>query len=129
MTDEQDLPVRRASFTANPETLDEAMRASCAAPGDELREVSGSVIQCRILPPPDFAAFLVLRYDGALEAPALVLQKETDQKDETYTVGLSFFAEVTQKSGNPRRIYFKLLGLDKMMDRLLISTGGMPEDF
>ncbi|MEL6449640.1 MAG: hypothetical protein AAFQ19_00150 [Pseudomonadota bacterium] len=83
------------------------------------------MIQCRILPPPDVAAFLLLQYDGALEAPTLVVQKETDPADGTYVVELSYFAEVVQKSGKPRRIYFKQRELDRLMDQLLAATGGL----
>lgn len=122
---EQDLPVRRATFAANPTPLDTAFRSYCNAPGDELREVSRSVVQCRILPPPNIAAFLLLRYDGALEAPSLVVQKQTDRAEDTFVVELSYFAEVVQKSGNPRRIYIKQQTLDDQMDRLLAANGGV----
>ncbi|MEP2891141.1 hypothetical protein [Tateyamaria sp.] len=121
---EQDLPVRRAVFEQAPAPLDAAFRSSCDSPGDVLRQVSRSVVQCRILPPPDLAAFLLLQYDGALEAPTLVVQKETRQSTADYVVELSYFAEVVQKSGNPRRIYFVQRNLDSLMDDLLAATGG-----
>ena len=124
-TSGQDLPVRRAVFEQTPEPLDLAFRSSCDSPGDELRQVSRNVVQCRILPPPDLAAFLVLQYDGALKAPTLVVQKQTDRNAEDYVVELSYFAEVVQKSGNPRRIYFKQRDLDRLMDQLLTATGGI----
>ncbi|MEM8655069.1 MAG: hypothetical protein AAGF36_10025 [Pseudomonadota bacterium] len=127
VTDKQDLPVRRATFAANPAPLDDAFRSSCDAPGDELRDVSRSVVQCRILPPPDVAAFLLLQYDGALEAPTLVVQKQTDRVNDAFVVELSYFAEVVQKSGNPRRIYIKQRALDQLMDQLLIATGGVAD--
>lgn len=125
VTSEQDLPVRRAIFESSPEPLDSAFRSSCDAPGDVFRQVSRSVVQCRILPPPDVAAFLLLQYDGALEAPTLVVQKETDMDQDAFVVELSYFAEVVQKSGNARRIYFKQRSLDSLMDRLLQATGGI----
>ena len=125
VTDEQDLPVRRALFAAAPAPLDAAFRSSCESPGDVLRQVSRSTVQCRILPPPDVAAFLVLNYDGALEAPTLVVQKQTNRDGDSFVVELSYFAEVVQKSGNPRRIYFKQRQLDTLMDRLLAATGGI----
>jgi len=128
VTDEQDLPVRRAVFATDPAPLDDAFRASCDSPGDELRQYRGGIVQCRILPPPDLAAFLVLQYDGALEAPTLVVQKETDRDDGSYIVELSYFAEVVQKSGNPRRIYFKQRALDQLMDQLLAATGGIADN-
>lgn len=124
-TSDQDLPVRRAIFEQDPAPLDEAFRSSCDSPGDVLRVVSASVVQCRILPPPDFAAFLVLQYDGALQAPSLVVQKETGRDAEEFVVELSYFAEVVQKSGNARRIYFKQRDLDALMDQLLSATGGV----
>ncbi|MEO0863638.1 MAG: hypothetical protein AAFY39_03430 [Pseudomonadota bacterium] len=123
-TSEQDLPVRSAVFANSPDSLDMAFRDSCAAPGDKLLQVNRSTVQCRIPPPPDVAAFLVLQYDGALEAPTLVVQKETDKADAGFEVKLSYFAEVIQKSGNPRRIYFKQRSLDGLMDNLLEATGG-----
>lgn len=124
-TTEQDLPVRRAVFAEAPVPLDDAFRSSCDSPGDVFRQVSRTVVQCRILPPPDLAAFLVLQYDGALEAPTLVVQKETDQDAGNFVVELSYFAEVVQKSGNPRRIYFVQRNLDSLMDQLLSATGGV----
>ena len=124
--DGQDLPVRRAVFAQEPEPLDVAFRSSCDSPGDELRQISRTVVQCRILPPPDVAAFLVLQYDGALAAPTLVVQKETGRDAEDgFVVELSYFAEVVQKSGNARRIYFKQRSLDTLMDELLRATGGI----
>ncbi|WP_299370035.1 hypothetical protein [uncultured Tateyamaria sp.] len=93
-----------------------------------MKQVSRAVIQCRILPPPDVAAFLVLQYDGALEAPTLVVQKETATADGNVVVELSYFAEVVQKSGNPRRIYFKQPELDRLMDQLLAATGGTADN-
>jgi len=125
VSDDQDLPVRRAVFAQEPQPLDAAFRSSCDSPGDELRVVSTNVVQCRIPPPPDVAAFLVLQYDGALEAPTLVVQKETARDPaDAFVVELSYFAEVVQKSGNPRRIYFKQRSLDGLMDDLLAATGG-----
>ncbi len=124
----QDLPVRRAVFEESPKPLDAAFRSSCDSPGDTLKQVSRAVIQCRILPPPDVAAFLVLQYDGALEAPTLVVQKETATSDGNVVVELSYFAEVVQKSGNPRRIYFKQPELDRLMDQLLAATGGTADN-
>lgn len=127
-TSPQDLPVRRAVFDQKPEPLDMAFRSSCDSPGDELRVISRSVLQCRILPPPDLAAFLVLQYDGALTAPSLVVQKETGKDADDFVVELSYFAEVVQKSGNPRRIYFKQRDLEVLMDQLLVATGGVAQN-
>ncbi|WP_415920775.1 hypothetical protein [Tateyamaria sp. SN6-1] len=106
--------------------MDAAFRSSCDSPGDELRQVSRDVVQCRIPPPPDVAAFLLLQYDGALAAPTLIVQKETERDAAgAFVVELSYFAEVIQKSGNARRIYFRQRSLDTLMDQLLQATGGV----
>lgn len=123
---EQDLPVRSALYASAPNELDTAFRLLCDSPGDELRRVSRSVVQCRILPRPDLAAFLLLEFNGALEAPTLVLQKQTSEVDGQYVVEISRFAEVVQKSGNPRRIYFKNRSFDELIDELLEKSGGLP---
>ncbi|MEL7133892.1 MAG: hypothetical protein AAGK77_15940, partial [Pseudomonadota bacterium] len=68
----------------------------------------------------------VLQYDGALVAPTLVVQKETAPggTNRPFVVELSYFAEVIQKSGSARRIYFRQRALDTLMDDLLAATGG-----
>mmetsp|Transcript_22711 Transcript_22711/g.37502 ORF Transcript_22711/g.37502 Transcript_22711/m.37502 type:complete len:160 (+) Transcript_22711:4570-5049(+) len=126
VTSEQDLPVRRALFTAQPDPLDTLFRSTCDSPGDVLRQVSASVVQCRQLPRPDLAAFLLLQYDGALEAPSIVVQKSTSRQDDQFLVEMSYFAEVIQKSGNPRRIYYREDSIDDLFDALLVVNGGTP---
>lgn len=122
----QDLPARVAKFESRPTTLDSAFEAACNTPGDRFLKMSRDLVQCRIPPSPDMAAFLVLQYDGALEAPTLVMQKRTSAHQDDYIVEMSYFAEVRQKSGGARKIYFKQRRMDRMVDQLLSSTGGTP---
>ncbi|MEM6339587.1 MAG: hypothetical protein AAF729_00435 [Pseudomonadota bacterium] len=126
ITSDQDLPVRKAFFESRPKPLEDAFRASCTAPGDTYKRVSQELVQCRILPAPDLAAFLVLEFDGALEAPTLIMQKKTEPRGEEYLVEMSYYAEVIQKSGSPRRIYFQQRRLDRLVDELLSAAGGRP---
>ncbi|MEL6103702.1 MAG: hypothetical protein AAFV87_09905 [Pseudomonadota bacterium] len=127
-TSELDVPVRLALFESQPDPLDDAFRAACDSPGDTIRMMSRGIVQCRILPSPDLAAFLLLEFDGALEAPILVMQKRTTQADGRYLVEMSYFAEITQKSGAARRVYFQQRRLDSLVDRMLEAAGGVPTD-
>ncbi len=120
------LPARQAFFAQRPDALDEAFRASCAPPIRAVRQITRDTVQCRIIPRPEAAAYLLLNFDGALEAPSMVVQKRTRRAEGGYLVELSYFAEVTQKSGYPRRIYESRRDMDRLLDRLLESTGGTP---
>ena len=127
VTNPQDLPVRRALFAQDPEGLHEAFRAACDSPGDTLATPSRGIVQCRTLPTPDFAAFLLLEYDGALKTPTVVMQKQkrrTDAGPESTMIEFSYFAEVPQKSGNARRVYYKDRQLDQLLDQMMRAAGG-----
>lgn len=127
----QDLPVRRAFFSEDPEVLHEAFRDACDSPGDTLATPSRGIVQCRTLPTPDFAAFLLLEYDGALKTPTVVMQKQqrrTDAGPDSSMIEFSYFAEVPQKSGNSRRIYYKDRQLDQLLDQMMRAAGGKSID-
>lgn len=123
---EADIPVRQAFFAERPEMLDSAFRESCMPPERNVRQVSPDIVQCRIVPSAHAAAYLLLTYDGDLVPPSMVVQKRTQARDGGYLVEMSYFAEVTQKSGAPRRIYEPRRSMDRLLDRLLESTGGTP---
>ncbi|MEL7098946.1 MAG: hypothetical protein AAGM84_08975 [Pseudomonadota bacterium] len=123
-TSEQDLPERVAIFPGAPTVLRDSFRAACTDPGDQFVRVNRQIRQCRSLPTPDLAAFLLVQYDGALEVPKLIIQTEERGTGSSVEVGFSYFAEVTQKSGGVRRIYFRDRQLDAFIDRLLVAAGG-----
>ncbi len=128
VTSPQDLPKRQAFFAAEPTTLNTAFRDACDSPGDVLASPSRGILQCRTLPTPDFAAFLLLEYDGALETPVIVMQNQQTRVTTPASgtvVEFSYFAEVPQKSGTPRRIYYKDRQLDALLDRMLQAAGGV----
>ncbi len=54
----------------------------------------------------------------------LIIQKDTKPEGDGLLVEMSYFAEVVQKSGAPRRIYFKQPRLDALVDSMLQSAGG-----
>lgn len=124
VTSEDEIPARAAYFTEEPLQLAEVFRAGCDSPGDEFATLGNGVVQCRIPPTPDLAAFLLLTFDGALEVPMLIIQKDTKPEGDGLLVEMSYFAEVVQKSGAPRRIYFKQPRLDALVDSMLQSAGG-----
>lgn len=124
---DDDLPVRSATFAERPVPLSDAFEASCTAPGDVYTQVTREITQCRIVPDPSLAAFLLLEYDGALVAPALVMEKRVAKDPAGYLVEMSYYAEVTQKSGKPRRIYYRQPRLDRMVDAMLEAAGGEPK--
>lgn len=131
VSDPQDLPVRRALFAQNPEGLHEAFRAACDSPGDKLATPSRGIVQCRTLPTPNFAAFLLLEYDGALKTPTVVMQKQqraADTGPDSAVIEFSYFAEVPQKSGTSRRIYYKDRQLDQLLDQMMRAAGGETVD-
>lgn len=123
-TPEEDLPERVATFPGAPERFNALFQAACNDPGDRFVRPTRAVRQCRSLPSPDLAAFLLVQYDGALELPTLVIQTEERPSGGPVEVGFSYFAEVPQKSGTARRIYFKDRELDAFIDQLLVSSGG-----
>lgn len=118
------LPERVATFPGAPEDLNASFQAACNDPGDRYVRPRRGVRQCRTLPSPDLAAFLLVQYDGALEVPTLVIQTEERTAGGPVEVGFSYFAEVPQKSGDTRRIYFKDRELDGFIDQLLVASGG-----
>ncbi|MEM8578452.1 MAG: hypothetical protein AAGF60_11405 [Pseudomonadota bacterium] len=123
-TGPDDLPERVALFDGAPDALNASFRAACTDPGDVYTRPSRFVQQCRTPPTPDLAAFLLLEYDGALRAPSVVIQTEERRGADAVEVGFSYFAEVPQKSGNARRIYFRDRQLDGFIDLLLVASGG-----
>ena len=121
---EDDLPVRRAFFAEPPDALSDAFRAACDAPGDVFKSLNATTDQCLIPPTPDGAACLLLSVDGALEAPRLIMQKQSKPDGDGTLVEMSYFAEVPQKSGPARRVYFLQPRLDALVDSMLINAGG-----
>lgn len=122
--DPQDVPTRRAIFDANPDGLDEAFAQGCQSPGDTLTRPTRNTTRCNIPPTPESAAFLLLEFDAKLEAPKMVVEKVTRQLTDCILVELSYFAEITAKSGKPRRVYIVNRSLDRRLDNILRASGG-----
>jgi len=123
-TSPQDVPVRAAFFDANPEGLHAAFKDACGAPGEEFTEPNAQTAICRIPPSPRAAAFLLSEFDGKLEAPWLVIQKQSFQTSENVRVEMSYYAEVPQKNDTLRRIYLNSREIDRMIDLMLRNSGG-----
>lgn len=127
-TSADDVPERRALFPGAPTTLNESFRAACNDPGDTYARPVQSVRQCRSLPTPDLAAYLLLEFDGALEVPLIIIQTEERPSTDGVEVAFSYYAEVPQKSGALQRVYFRDRRLDEFIDLLLVASGGSLPD-
>ena len=124
--DSPDLPVRRAFFPSDPSALHAAFRMGCTNPGDAFTQPNRTTARCTLLPSPEGAAFLLIEFDASLETPKLVMQKVTRPVDEGYEVEMSYYAQIRAKSGNRQRIYMQRPALDRQIDQLLESSGGVP---
>ncbi len=119
-------PINEAVFSDRPDTLHAAFRDSCRGPSETYTALSRDSARCRMIPPPDVAAGLVLRYDGALEVPHIVIERKTRRVDEGYVVGIEYFATVPQRSGADQRVYLRSDSLDRTISNLFRAFGGTP---
>ena len=124
---EGDIPVRRAVFEEPPEVFTLAFREGCNGPGETYRRVSPTTDQCLLPPSPDVAAWLLLQFAAALETPTIVAQKKSTPTTDGTLIEISYFAEITAKSGTPQRIYFRDRDLDRTTDLMLRIWGGRPQ--
>ncbi len=120
------LPVNEARFAETPELLHDAFRDSCQGPNDDYKPLGRNGARCRILPPPDIAAQLLLRYDGALEVPYIIVERKTRQDDDGVVVSVGYFASVPLKSGAEQRVYLRSNRLERTIDDLFRAFGGEP---
>lgn len=120
------LPVNEARFAERPELLHMAFRDSCQGPTDSYAKLSGDKARCQMIPPPDVAAGLLVRFDGALDIPKIVVERSTRAVEGGYVVGISYFATVPKKSGNRQRVYLRSRDLDRTIERLFLAFGGTP---
>lgn len=122
----QDVPARRAFFESSPDVLHTLFRESCVNPGDRYTRPNSRTAQCKLLPTPEGAAFLLTQFDAKLELPKLVIQTVTRESGEGYEVEMSYFAEIRAKTGNRQRIYMARESLDRQIDLILANSGGKP---
>lgn len=120
------LPVNEARFTEFPDLLHMAFRESCQGPADSYAATGQNKAQCQTVPSPDVAAGLLLRYDGALDVPYIVLERQTRAVDNGFVVGISYFASVPKRSGADQRIYLRSRNLDQTIADLFRAFGGDP---
>ncbi|MEO9515411.1 MAG: hypothetical protein ABJH45_22820 [Paracoccaceae bacterium] len=122
----QSAPVNEARFTEQPERLFQAFEAACDGPKDVYTELRDGSAQCRILPPPDVAAPLLLRFDGALEIPYIFIKRRTRKDGDSFIVTFDYFASVPLKTGNQQKVYLRSPRIDQNIDQLFQAFGGTP---
>ncbi|MEO9898292.1 MAG: hypothetical protein ABJD13_06920 [Paracoccaceae bacterium] len=122
----QSAPVNEARFSEPPEQLFEAFKEACDGPKDVYTELRDGSAQCRILPPPDVAAPLLLRFDGALEIPYIFIKRRTRKDGDGFIVTFDYFASVPLKTGNQQKVYLRSPRIDQNIDQLFQAFGGTP---
>ncbi len=120
------LPINEARFAERPERLHNAFRDSCQGPTDSYTVIGADKARCQMIPPPDVAAGLLVRFDGALAIPKIIVERVTRQAEDNYVVGISYFATVPKKSGANQRVYLRSRDLDRTIERLFRAFGGEP---
>jgi hypothetical protein len=118
--------VSEARFSEKPEILHQAFAESCKGPTDQYKVLPGGDARCQMVPSADIAASLLLRYDGALAIPYIVVERRTRLEGEAYIVGISYFATVPQKSGSLQPVYMNSPQLNRTFDNLFRAFGGTP---
>lgn len=122
----ESLPISEAVFTKQPDLLHQAFRAACQGPTDVYKILDRNTAHCRMVPPADIAASLIVRYDGALKVPHIVVERRTRAVEGKFVVGISYFASVPQKSGRTQRVYLRSRELDRTFQSLFRNFGGVP---
>ena len=120
------LPINEARFSERPERLHQAFQESCSRPTDSYTTNGANQARCQMVPPPDIAAGLLVRFDGALEIPMIVVERVTREDEDGYVVGISYFANVPKKSGGNQRVYIRSRNLDRTIANLFRAFGGNP---
>ena len=122
----QSGPVNEARFTEQPKQLFKAFEASCDGPADVYTEQRNGDARCRILPPPDVAGSLLLRFDAALEIPYIFIERTSRKEGDGFVVTFDYFASVPLKTGNEQRVYLRSPRIDENIDELFMAFGGTP---
>lgn len=122
---QQPLPEQRAIFAEPPEDIFDALREGCMSPTQRLVQVSESVIECRMLMPPNATAGAILRYDGTIDAlPELVIRLRLDQVAGGFELGAAQFLEVPRAAGGVIRVVHPDPVLDRRLQAILTALGG-----
>ena len=122
----QDVRVNEALYIVEPTGLYTAFRESCQGPGTQYKALGATGAQCRLVPTPDIAAQLIVRYDGALDIPYYFIERRTRQSEDGFVISFDYFATVPQKNGSEQRVYVRTRRLDRQIDEMFRLTGGQP---
>ena len=118
--------VNEALYVVEPQGLYAAFRESCTGPGSKYTALGATGARCRLVPSPDLAAQLLLRYDGALDVPYYFIERRTRAQGNAFVITLDYFASVPLKNGREKRIYLRSNRLDRRIDEMFVRTGGQP---
>ncbi len=123
----QPLPEQRALFAAPPKEILDTLREGCMSATQRFVQVSETVIECRMLMPPNATAAAILRYDGTIDAlPELVIRLRLEKVAEGYELGATQFLEVPRAAGDMLYVVHPDPVLDRRLRQILTGLGGTP---
>lgn len=118
----------KARFAEYPDSLIEALEATCARPAQTFARPDRDSVECREFLPPEPTAAIILTYDGTpQDLPQLVIRFQTRADAPGYLVENDVFLRVPQKKGPALRVRQSDAGLNRMLDELYTRAGGVPE--
>lgn len=116
---------RQARFDSDPAGFFSAAAAACAGPGRRVIRSGSDTVSCEMLPTPEAAAALILRYGGTLEAlPTYVISFSTRREGAGYIVTADARTLVPRPDGVVLTLRFADPALDVAMRDLLAAAGG-----
>ena len=121
-------PSGKARFAEYPESLIEAIQATCTGPAQTFSRPDRNSVECREYLPPEPTAAIILTYDGTpQDLPQLVIRFDTRADAPGYLVENNVFLNVPQKQGKPRRVSQVDGRVNRKLDDLYRRAGGVPE--
>ena len=126
----QDVEVSsgKARFTAYPDALIEAFQSACGGPAQSFERPAEDLVECREYLPSETTAAVILSFNGTPEdLPELVIRFHTESAERGFLVENDVFLSVPQKSGQPVQVRRSDPRLSRMLDKLYVRAGGVPE--
>jgi hypothetical protein len=118
---------RQAFFEDDPAEFLAATRAACAGPGLSTGRSGAEDFRCELLPTPEIAAMLILRYGGTVEAlPVYVLSFTSEPSGEGYVVTADARVLVPRGDGSVLTLRFADPEVDADITAILTAAGGRP---
>ena len=118
----------KARFSEYPDSLFFALKSACDGPAQTFARPSENTVECREYLPPEPTASIILTYDGVPDRlPQLVISFQTEPDSPGYLVENDVYIDVPQKSGPSLQVRQKDARMNRILNDLYRSSGGVPE--